>query len=106
MTRFLTTIAFSALMLGAAAPGWAQSSPPPMSYDGCHRSDGNIADCLNRGVVDRNNAANAVNSAATSYYGSSGVTPYAVAPAAPSTTTTTTTYSRTIYPPPYPGAYR
>jgi hypothetical protein len=74
----------------------AQSSPPPTSFDSCNRSDGDIADCLNRAVVDRNNAA-------TVYYGSSGVTPYA-APSAVPATTTTTTYSRTIYPPPYPDA--
>lgn len=99
MRWLLNAVAVSALMLGAAAPVWAQSSPPSTSYDNCNRRDGNIADCLNRAVVDRNNAA-------TASYGSSGVTPNAVAPDVPTTTTTTTTYSRTIFPPPYPGAYR
>lgn len=99
MKWLLNTVAFSALMLGAAASGWAQSSPPPTSFDSCNRSDGNIADCLNRAVVDRNDAT-------TVYYGSSGATPYATIPAVPATTTTTTTtYSRTIFPPPYPDAY-
>jgi hypothetical protein len=99
MKRLLNTAAITALMLGVAAPGWAQFSPPPMSLGYCNRSTGDIADCLNRAVADRNDAAMAS-------YGASGVTRLDTPPAVPTTTTTTTTttYSRTFYPPPYPGA--
>jgi hypothetical protein len=99
----LTIAAVSALILGAAS-AWAQSAPPPLSL-GCNRSTGDIADCLNRAVADRNDAA-------TAYYGDSGVMrhdmapPVPAPPAATTTTTTTTTYSRTIYPPAYPGTGR
>jgi hypothetical protein len=101
MKRLLNTVAVAALMLGAAAPGWAQSGPPAMSLGYCNRSTGDIADCLNRAIADRNDTA-------TAYYGSSGLTRHDTAPipTTTTTTTTTTTYSRTIYPPPYPGAYR
>jgi hypothetical protein len=100
MKQLLNMLAVSALMLGAATPGWAQSGPAPLSPGSCNRSTGDIADCLNRGIADRNDAA-------TPYYGSSGVMRYDAPPAVPTTTTTTTTttYSRTIYPPPA-GAYR
>jgi hypothetical protein len=99
MKRLRTMLAVSALMLGVSAPSWAQSGPARLSPGYCNRSTGDIADCLNRGVADRNDAA-------TPYYGSSGVMRYDTAPAVPTTTTTTTTtYSRTIYPPPA-GAYR
>jgi hypothetical protein len=106
MKRLLTPAAVSALMLVAAAPAWAQSGAPSVPYGSCNRSTGDIADCLNRAIADRNDAA-------TASYGASGVTRYDTAPAVPTTTTTTTTYSRTVYPPPwtispppYPGASR
>jgi hypothetical protein len=110
MKRLLTTAAVASLMLGiaasAGAQSWTQSGSPPMSFGYCNRSTGDIADCLNRAIADRNDAATAT------AYGSSGVTRYEPTPVAPATTTTTTTtYSRTIYPPPYypppyPGASR
>ncbi len=115
MTRLLTTVALSALVLGAAAPARAQSGQPmPLGYyDAASTGHGawptdRDADRLNRGIADRNDDAAAINA-----YGSSGVTSsrttITVAPPPPpttTTTTTTTTYSRTTYPPPYPGAYR
>jgi hypothetical protein len=101
MKQSRTMLAVAALMLGAVAPGWAQSGPPAMPSGHCNRSTGDIADCLNRGIADRNDAPPVS-------YGSSGVTRYDVTPAVPTTTTTTTTttYSRTISPPPYPGGSR
>jgi hypothetical protein len=99
MKQLLTMLAVAALMLGAVAPGWAQSGPPAMSPGYCNRSTGDIADCLNRGIADRNKAPPA-------YYGSSGLTRPDTIPAVPTTTTTTTTYSRTVSPPPYPGGSR
>jgi hypothetical protein len=105
MKQLLTMLAVAALMLGAAAPGWAQSGPPAMSSGYCNRSTGDIADCLNRGIADRNDAPPVYYG--SSSYGSSGVTRYDTIPTVPTTTTTTsTTYSRTISPPPYPGASR
>jgi hypothetical protein len=100
----LLTTAISALMLGAAASAWAQSGPPTVSPPGyCNRSTGDIAECLNRAIAERNDAADA----AAASYGSSGATydPSPLGPP-PTSTTTTTTYSRTTYPPPYPGGRR
>ncbi len=105
MTRLLTA-AVSVLALGAVAPAWAQSTASTPSFGICNQTTGDIAECLNRAIADRNDSANAVNAA---NYGSSGVPRYEPMPAAPpttTTTTTTTTYSRTLYPPPYPGASR
>ena len=101
--RRLLTAALSVPVLGlvlGAAPALAQSGMPGSSFGYCHQTTGDIAECLNRAIADRNDAAAAVNN-----YGSSGAT-RDVPPTATTTTTTTTTYSRTIYPPPYPGAYR
>jgi len=101
MPRSLTTLALSALMLSAAGSAWAQSGPSVMSPGYCNRSTGDIADCLNRAVADRNEAATATS------YGSSGVTRYDAPPVVPTTTITTiTTTTRTIAAPPYPGGDR
>lgn len=100
MKPSLTTLAVSALMLFAAGPTWAQSSPTVMAPGYCNRSTGDIADCLNRAIADRNDAATAA------AYGSSGVTRYDTPPAVPTTTTTITTTTRTIAAPPYPGGDR
>jgi hypothetical protein len=102
MTRLLSTVALSALVLGAGAPAWAQYAPPaPYGYTGGGTFDsrgmpmtGDIADQLNRGVAERNDAANAVNAANANSYGSSGAPAYAPPP----TTTTTTTTWRSISP--------
>jgi hypothetical protein len=104
MKRVLT-VALSALVLGVGAAASAQSLAP--GYCG---SRGDIANCLNRGIAEHNDAAYAAN-AANAYnsgYGSSGVTTSRTITTEPmTTTTTTTTTSRTYYaPPPYPGALR
>ena len=102
MTRLLT-LAASVLWLGTA-PVWAQSNLSGSSFGVCNQTSGDIAECLNRAIAERNDAAAAINT-----YGASGMTRYDVAPSVPpptTTTTTTTTYSRTVYPPPYPGASR
>jgi hypothetical protein len=133
MTRLLSTVALSALVLGATAPAWAQYAPSATyTYTGGGTFDsrglpmtGDIADQLNGGVAARNdaaNAANAANAAAANSYGSSGVPAYA--PGASVTTTTTTwrsispafppsindaqpPYPPPSYPPPpAPGSYR
>ncbi len=101
MTRLLT-LAASVLLLGTA-PVWAQTSTASPSFGVCNRTTGDIADCLNRAIAERNDAATAVNN---QNYGAGGAGRY-TAPGASQTTTTTTTYSRTTtYPPPYPGASR
>ncbi len=84
MTRLLT-LAASVLLLGTA-PVWAQSSLSGPSFGTCHQTTGDIAECLNRSIAERNDAAAAINT-----YGASGMTRYDVAPPAPPTTTTTTT---------------
>jgi hypothetical protein len=110
MKWLLHTAAVGALVLGAAASASAQSGPS--SFGVCNQTRGDIAECLNRAIAERNDAATAYNNAAAaayhnamSSYGSSGVMRYEPAPVG-STTTTTTTTTRTVYPPAYPGAYR
>ncbi len=106
MKRLLMTAAVSALVLGAGASAWAQSSRPvPLGYyagttygHGAWSTD-NDAESLNRGIADRNDSAMA------NYYGSSGVTSSTTTTTVP-TTSTTTTWSSTTYGSPYPGAYR
>jgi hypothetical protein len=113
MTRLLSTVALSALVLGAGLPAWAQSSPS-LTYNGGGTFDsrgmplsGDIANQLNGAVAARNDAANAYNDS-TASYGSSGVPSYA--PGGSVTTTTTTwrsispAYPPSINdaPPPYP----
>ncbi len=104
MRRLLSTVALSALVLGAGAPAWAQSSyAPPLSYNGSGTFDsrgmplsGDIANQLNGAVAARNDAADAFNAsnAGANSYGSSGAPAYAPGPS----TTTTTTYWRSVSP--------
>ena len=116
MTRRLTPVAFAALLIGTAAPAFAQtltpaSQPRPLGTIVETRSSGgpvfvsdsavsyghgawatdHDADALNQGIAERNDAAadfNAVHS-----YGASGVAPYPPPPYTTTTTTTTTTSS-------------